>query len=79
MQCLIQNVHCRGLHRSKNVSFLFGNDHFERKRNEESGLYGQTLNRLVNLAVVLGRHLLVALELTMEKGKVVKTSTITDF
>ena len=30
----------------KNVSFLFGNDHFESKRNEESGLYGQTLTIL---------------------------------
>ena len=48
-QCLIQKIHYQGLRSSKNVSLHFVNDHFESKRNADSGLYGQTrFNQLQN-------------------------------
>ena len=39
----MQKVCYQGLRSSKNVSLHLVNDHFESKRNEDSGLYGQTL------------------------------------
>ena len=52
----MQKVHYQGLRRSKNVSLHFVNDHFESKRNADSGLYGQTLISLLTSFLLQAKY-----------------------